>query len=1530
MLKRTYLILTILLLIFSFSTLNPSSSTGTSSFRNVSFDGLNLFEAINMTAVRGHMEYFAGLSTRATGYPGNYLAAEYIRSKFLEYGLKNVSYQEFSVVDAVSHGANVTIMLTGDVVLIHPLLPNLVCPSTTPPEGVTGPLIYVGDGWIEDFDTGAKDANADVEGSIILMDYYTENRWITAAKLGAKAVIFIPPIIPSHGLSGSTHVKALPQTPLNFPRFYVDKQGADLLLQHLGDRVCVVSTQRWEKVKSQNVIGFIEGSQYPDEIVLLSSYYDSYSIAPTAAPGAEESAGITVLLEMARYFAKPENQPKNSVMFAAFGGHHQFLAGSIAFTDQYFSYAAKLENPAKFNFGLKIKLNINLDLSMGFPVLYFSAEGPGFHAFSGDAAWAGVYSNLKNYLYAIIDEVNLQKPFGRTYTIPEYDHWMDPGYYTSLEKEGRIQAWKDFPYDHEPLWACYVPAYTITTSYDPRPQFEEPFDTMQWVDSRKDSWSNLQTQYELLLSIIFSYLHEDDLNSAYVGWPIEAKETAIGRYPYWERIVGKVGVYVKEKVWYDPVPNALVSLWTPGSLTVAANIRTSYHYRRLFTFADEYGRFEFLPTSSRYYLNKIISAWIIDNKTGNVIYAPDMGMHIYASRVLLGAHPTGTPDPYDIGWLAVFKCSALVIFDTVVPSALTLYKPEIGGFRLPIISLYLHDIHVEPEYLGGIGGEWTWVEWPQVTVLFAPPDMPIEVSWLFPPKRYPLALLINATQENPAGYGYTLETGEQLILPMTSLHYAENLYWINEERFSTVSQYEPGTEKSAAYQQQLQAASFIQEAHQAWIDREYSRAELLSLRAWDLVWKAYNSVRPKIEDAASVVPFISFFLLPFVFLAEKLIFNAKEIKRLASFLGLYGFILFAFYFLHPGFQLAANPIMIIIGFSTLILIAPLLFIVFRYVWTFIEVLRRERLGRHEAEISRVSELGYAFITGIEHMRKIKLRTTLTLISIVIMISSIVSIASISSMKLARAELFPLGMANYEGIFIRRIQWGQGSYDLGGGVLQLLEAWYGNEATIAPRAWRYSAFRESVNSKPQGVGFRTYYGDKFITTMVLWGLTPAERELLGVDAVLLGGDWFAPKDRKAIILNKDQADYLGIKTDDVDKEPVPVTFEGMTYYVIGIIDMDFEYYVEMDGERVTPIKFDVVGVNQWVEHVTLDYVLILPYDEVIHLGGGTASISLKFKDPAKVRETAESISSMLSTYLTYSATEAQKEVYMHSEASAYSVWGFEYQTVPMVIVVLAIFNIMLGSVYERKKIISTYSVVGLSPLHIAFMFLAESIVYALLGGVIGYLVAMLEGKLMGIIIPGALVLNYSSGWVLIAVGLSIITTILASLYPMWVASRLVTPSLERAWKIPSKPKGDLWEIPLPFFAFGESEANGIIAYIREYMEAHAIRDAPDFSISSLKLTEGKMEEKTYKGIDASVRLFPYDVGIAQTTQFYLVEVEPERWESRIIAQRNLGPRNRWRRLHRHYVDMFRKQLLLWRSLPPSERQRYAEIYKGPEA
>lgn len=1397
----------------------------------------------------------------------------------------------------------------------------MVCPSTTPPDGINGKLIYARSGYLEDFDTGAKEANADVNGSIVLLDWYTDNRWITAARLGAKAVIFIPPKVLGWGAIGAWHEKYLPDSPFLFPRFYVDEEGAEILLQNVGKEVHLVSSQKWREVTSWNIIGYVPG-QDPNSIIMLSSYYDSKSIAPTVSPGAEESIGISLLLEMAKFFANLKTKPKNTLMFVAFSGHHNELWGATVLSKDLFSIYTWQENPERFQEGLKIKMNINIDISAGSQVLYFVAEGNELRYFGGDTLWLGVYGNTRLYIDAILSKIHEAKPFGRTYEKTyffgknaEYEMYLR----SDVEKvaDGRVLAWRDFIYDHEPFWANYVPSLTITTAYDPRPQYGEPFDTMEWVDSRPNAWDNIAAQFEQILPIIYVIANEENVDEIYKGWQMDRRTDPPLRYAYFGTVSGRVGEYSLEKAYYVPVPYALVYL-----RVAISNTRTSYYYRRYFTFADENGKFAVFPIVSRYWAPKVISAWVVDDDTGRVIYAPDMGRYRYMPRTLPGDLPSYPVS--DFGWLAVFKASSIVMFDIVDPDTLTLYKPEVGGFQMPQMSVLKSDTKVEPDRFSGTGAEWSTGS---VVVLFVPASTDVEVVWLFAPSRYPHAILNNANEKSPLGAGYYLKPGEQLMFPYTALKYAECMYWATTERIKILEKIEPGIYASPTYKKYMTAKTLIGETYQALENRDYSKAYTLMFEAWHNILRAYYELRPKIEDSIAVVPILAAFLLPFVYLAEKLIFSASGNKRIITFVGTFIFIMLAFYFIHPGFQLSASPITIVVGFSTLILCLPILVIILSYVQSYISELRLERLGRHEIKVSRLSEIDHAFITGVENMRRMKLRTTLTLISVIIMISSLVNVASITSEKVMAETLSAGGVANYQGIFIRRYLWGQGSFDLGDNVLELLKEIYGGQAKIAPRAWRYSAFYASLSAFPQRVGFMITHGDKRVTAMVLWGLTPEERDFLKTTFWLRAGRWFEPGDKRVIIINDYQAKLLGINETDLEKGPVPVIFEGLPHYVIGIVDRQLvEQMFEMDGEGVTPLKFDL-DYNPYTVHVDMNYVFILPYEEVRNLGGSIASISLMFEDEESVIKAASNIAEMLPQYLTYFTRrdpETEELVcYMMSERISYTIRGFEFQMIPMVIVVLAIFNIILGSVYERRREIAIYNVVGLSPLHISIMFVAESVIYALLGGMIGYLSAMFVTKMVGIIAPQfALPLNYSSSWVMMALGAAAGATIISSLYPAWVASRLVTPSLERAWRITTKPRGDVWEIPLPFYV-REDEAKGIIEYLYEDMYAHSAPEAPDFSVSNMKVRKGEVESKKFVSIDATVRLAPYEAGISEEISFFASEIAPDRWEARMIAKRLTGPTDRWMRLHRMFVDHFRKQLLLWGSMIPSERAKYIE-------
>lgn len=104
--------------------------------------------------------------------------------------------------------------------------------------------------------------------------------------------------------------------------------------------------------QSKNVWAYVEGEKYKDSIIILGAHYDHLGkMGQAIYKGANDNASGTVMvMELAKYFAKAENKPDYSIVFALFSGEEAGLLGS--------KYMAN-----NFPFDLKkVKMMINLDM----------------------------------------------------------------------------------------------------------------------------------------------------------------------------------------------------------------------------------------------------------------------------------------------------------------------------------------------------------------------------------------------------------------------------------------------------------------------------------------------------------------------------------------------------------------------------------------------------------------------------------------------------------------------------------------------------------------------------------------------------------------------------------------------------------------------------------------------------------------------------------------------------------------------------------------------------------------------------------------------------------------------------------------------------------------------------------------------------------------------------------------------------------------------------------------------------------------
>lgn|GEM_PF-4045274 len=74
------------------------SSSSTPSYGQVGFDYVSpMMSAIDIDELRKYVDDLVSFGSRFTGYPGCYQAADYIESKFREFGLQDISKHSFKV-----------------------------------------------------------------------------------------------------------------------------------------------------------------------------------------------------------------------------------------------------------------------------------------------------------------------------------------------------------------------------------------------------------------------------------------------------------------------------------------------------------------------------------------------------------------------------------------------------------------------------------------------------------------------------------------------------------------------------------------------------------------------------------------------------------------------------------------------------------------------------------------------------------------------------------------------------------------------------------------------------------------------------------------------------------------------------------------------------------------------------------------------------------------------------------------------------------------------------------------------------------------------------------------------------------------------------------------------------------------------------------------------------------------------------------------------------------------------------------------
>lgn len=114
------------------------------------------------------------------------------------------------------------------------------------------------------------------------------------------------------------------------PTFAINAYEATELLRNGAECIHVELEQTDGKAISRDVLAVIEGSEKPQESIVLTAHYDSLPIGPGAW---DNATGSAALMGLYKYFL--ENTPKRTLRFVWCGSEEQGLLGSKAYIEQH-------------------------------------------------------------------------------------------------------------------------------------------------------------------------------------------------------------------------------------------------------------------------------------------------------------------------------------------------------------------------------------------------------------------------------------------------------------------------------------------------------------------------------------------------------------------------------------------------------------------------------------------------------------------------------------------------------------------------------------------------------------------------------------------------------------------------------------------------------------------------------------------------------------------------------------------------------------------------------------------------------------------------------------------------------------------------------------------------------------------------------------------------------------------------------------------------------------------------------------------
>ncbi len=385
------------------------------------------------------------------------------------------------------------------------------------------------------------------------------------------------------------------------------------------------------------------------------------------------------------------------------------------------------------------------------------------------------------------------------------------------------------------------------------------------------------------------------------------------------------------------------------------------------------------------------------------------------------------------------------------------------------------------------------------------------------------------------------------------------------------------------------------------------------------------------------------------------------------------------------------------------------------------------------------------LTAMGSLKTNKMRTSLTMLGIIIGISSVILISSIgqSAVKFVNKEISDIG-SNFitvtpGGDLLSGVLGGSSKPLTSNDVEAIKDADIANIDKVVP-----------VGFASRAVSFE----DEKLSTLI-YGFTPDVFDVFGFE--LLAGDFFteSDSDSRVVVVGSDVAsDLFGENVDPVGDS---IKIEDTKYKVIGVINLEGLSGGQFNSGVMIPldvlnvdvtgnddlyeIAMSLVDTEQTGETITQVEEALREYRDI----GPDEDSDFAISDAKEILGTIETVTLLLTALI--------------AGISAIS----------LVVGGVGVMNIMLVSVTERTKEIGLLKAIGAKEKDILMQFMIESVVMTVIGGLIGIGIGVSFSLLISLV--AGLPIGVNLLWIVITIVVSTLVGIVFGLYPARKAAKL---------------------------------------------------------------------------------------------------------------------------------------------------------------